>query len=137
MDLETIAEKYLCNGGTVAVIGASTKRERTSFRIVEFLKEHGVEVYPVNPSYLGLEIVGYPFYGSINDIDAKIDIVDVVVSPKFQEELAKDLEGLDYKPVVWFQPGAENPGLEKELSEKGFPVVRDACIMVVRDLFCS
>ncbi len=137
MDLAKIAEEYLCSGGSVAVIGASTKNERTSFRIVEFLKEHGVTVFPVNPSYVGQEIAGCPFYSSINDIGKKLDIIDIVVSPKFQGEIEEDLINLNYKPIVWFQPGAENPELEKDLSEKGFTVVSDACIMVVQDLYCS
>ncbi len=137
MDLATIAEEYLCSGGKVAVIGASTKKERTSFRIVEFLKERGVTVFPVNPSYVGQETPGCPFYSSINDIGKKLDIIDIVVSPKFQGEIEKDLINLGYKPIVWFQPGAENPELEKNLLEKGFTVVSDACIMVVQDLYCS
>lgn len=136
MDLEKIAEKYLCSGGSVAVIGASTKKERTSFRIVEFLKERGVTVFPVNPSYMGQEIAGSSFFASINDIEEELDIVDIVVSPKFQGEIEEDLINLGYKPVVWFQPGAENPELERALSGKGFTVVSDACIMVVQDLYC-
>ena len=137
MDLEKIAEEYLCSGGSVAVIGASTKKERTSFRIVEFLKERGVTVFPVNPSYIGQEIAGSSFFASINDIEEELHIVDIVVSPKFQGEIEEDLINLGYKPIVWFQPGAENPELEKDLSEKGFTVVSDACIMVVQDLYCS
>lgn len=137
MDLETIAKQYLCSGGNVAVVGASTKKERTSFQIVKFLKDRGITVYPVNPSYSGQQVEGLPFYASVNDVKAQIDIVDIVVSPRLQEDIASDLNALEYKPILWFQPGAENPDLEKKFSDDGFDVVSDACIMVVHDLFCD
>jgi predicted CoA-binding protein len=137
MDLEKVAKQYLCSGGKVAVVGASTKKERTSYQIVKFLKDRGITVYPVNPSYTGQQIEGLPFYASVKDVKSRVDIVDIVVSPKFQEDVASDLNAMEYKPILWFQPGAENPDLEKKFSEAGFDVVSDACIMVVHDLFCD
>ena len=137
MDLGKVAKEYLCSGGKVAVVGASTKKERTSYQIVKFLKDRGITVYPVNPSYRGQQIEGLPFYASVKDIKENVDIVDIVVSPKFQEDIALDLCNLGYKPILWFQPGAENPDLDKKLSDDGFDVISDACIMVVHDLFCD
>jgi len=137
MDFEKLAERYLCSGGKVAVVGASTKKERTSFQIVKFLKSHEISVYPVNPVYEGQKVEGLSFYSSLRDLNDEVDIVDVVVSPALQGEIIKDIESLGYKPIIWFQPGAENPEIEESLSENGFRVVSDACIMVVTDLFCS
>lgn len=137
MDFEKLAEQYLCSGSNVAVVGASLKKERTSFKIVDFLKRHGISVYPVNPAYVGKEIKGMPFYSSVRDLKEPVDIVDIVVSPMFQDKIVEDIESLGYRPIIWFQPGAENPKLEESLAEKGFKVISDACIMVVTDLFCS
>ena len=54
------------NPKTIAVIGASPKRERPSHWISIYLKDHGYKVIPVNPGHM--EILGDPCYKSLSDV---------------------------------------------------------------------
>jgi len=137
MYIEQVAVDYLCKGATIAVVGASPKQERPSNEIVEYLKQNGMKVFPVNPGHKGKIIHGRECLEKLEDLPEKADIVNVIVSSRFQTKIIDSIKGLDYKPVVWFQPGAENPDAQKDLEDAGFSVLSEACIMVVHTLYCS
>lgn len=136
MDVEQVAADYLCVGASVAVVGASPKADRPSNEIVEYLKNNKMKVFPVNPGHAGKKIHDLECVATLGDLKEKVHIVNVIVSPKFQEKVIREIESLDYKPIVWFQPGAENPEAEKRLKDAGYDVISDACIMVAHILFC-
>jgi len=48
----------LKNITSIAIIGASPKLERDSYKVMRFLIEYGFKVFPVNPNYLDHEILG-------------------------------------------------------------------------------
>ena len=56
MDIDTFCysdcfiEKILAETQTIAVVGASSKPERDSYKVIESLLEHGYRVFPVNRS---------------------------------------------------------------------------------------
>ncbi len=136
MDAEQVAREYLCPGTSIAVIGASPKIDRASNEIVEYLKRKKMKVFPINPGHAGKKIHDLECVAKLSDLKEKVDIVNVIVSPRFQDKIISEIKDLDYKPIVWFQPGAENPEAEKKLEEEGYTVISDACIMVVHTLFC-
>ena len=67
----------LKNVTSIAIVGASPKIERDSYKVMKFLIEYGFKVFPVNPNYLDHEILGNKCFSNLKDIDQKIDMVDI------------------------------------------------------------
>ena len=60
-----------------AVIGATHKTEKFGYKIYKRLKDHGYEVYPVNPNIA--EIDGDKCYSSLSALPVVPAVVDFVV----------------------------------------------------------
>ncbi|MBK9526102.1 MAG: CoA-binding protein [Bacteroidetes bacterium] len=108
------------------VIGASENPERYSNKAVRALLRHGHAVYAI-----GLRT------GSINGVPIQkgqpalkdVDTITVYLSAKNQEAVMDYLLSLFPRRII-FNPGAENPVLEKRALEKGI-VVEEACTLVL------
>ncbi len=111
---------------TVAVLGASPKPERYSNKAIRLLREHGHTVLPVNPAQR--EIEGLAVTARVEDLK-DVDTVTMYVSPAHSDSLLPGLLALKPRRVI-FNPGAENPGLEKALQEAGIEV-EEACTLVL------
>ena len=64
----------------VAVLGASNKPERYSFKAVRMLREKGHTPYPVHPALA--EVDGLPVFPSLSAIPAAVDTITVYLSPR-------------------------------------------------------
>jgi len=108
------------------VLGASTNPERYSYRAILILLSHGHEVCAVGlrNGHIGdCEIVKeqLPF--------SDIDTVTLYVNPDNQEVYYNYILQINPKRVI-FNPGTENPELEKMLSDKNIPF-EHACTLVL------
>ena len=83
----------------------------------------------MNPGYAGREILGRLCAAGLESLGDGVDVVALFLSAKLQGNVADGLEKLPGKPVVWFQPGAENEELAAELERKGYDVVPSDCLM--------
>ena len=113
---------------TVAVLGASPKTERYSNKAIRLLREYGHTVLPVNPAQQ--EIEGLRVVASLDALPhGSVDTVTMYVSPQHSASLLPGLLRLKPKRVI-FNPGAENPALERELEKAGI-TVEEACTLVM------
>ncbi len=111
----------------VAIIGASPKADRYSYRAQQLLTEHGHQVYPVTPK--GGEILGVPAVATLKEIDEPIDTVTLYVAPQHQEAVIESI--IEKKPRrVIFNPGTECEESERRLKEAGIEV-EEACTLVL------
>ena len=110
-----------------AVLGASPKEDRYSFKAVRMLKEHGFTPVPVHPA--GHTVDGLEGLKSLDKITDSIDTLTVYVSAKISSAEVKKILKLNPRRVI-FNPGAENPELGKELEKAGIEVV-EACTLVM------
>ena len=67
----------------VAILGASEKRERYSYKAQQLLVEEGHMVFPVSSS--GKDILGVQGYPFLTDIKDSIDTITVYVNPTRRE----------------------------------------------------
>ena len=112
----------------VAVIGASPKAERYSNKAVRLLKECGYSVIPINPAYS--EIEGLHVVPRIEDLTpGSVHTVTIYIGAEHSATLGFALVSLRPKRVI-FNPGAENPELEDELTAAGIEV-EEACTLVL------
>jgi uncharacterized protein len=114
-------------GSAVAVLGASPKEDRYSFKAVRMLREHGHTPIPVHPR--GHTVDGVPGVTSLSAIEQAVDTLTVYVNDKISSAEFDNIRKLGPRRVV-FNPGAENPELAQRLRDEGLEVV-EACTLVM------
>lgn len=108
------------------IIGASDNPERYAYKATEKLMRYGHEVFPVglrNGQIKGKEII------TDKNLIADIDTVTLYVGKFNQEPWMDFIFGLNPKRII-FNPGTENPELEKKAQEKGIETV-EGCTLVM------
>ncbi|MDC3164692.1 CoA-binding protein [Gammaproteobacteria bacterium] len=115
---------------TIAIVGASLKPERDSYKVMKFLIESGYEVYPVNPNYADNQILGKKCFSNLKDIDQKIDMVDVFRPKEFVNEITEDAIKAGVK-VIWTQEGIIDYKSSFMAKNMGIKFVMDECPMKV------
>ncbi len=101
---------------TVAVIGASTNRDKFGNKALRAFAKRGYSVIPINPHESGVE--GFRAYSSVLEVPEPIDLATIYVSPRtgvrILDELAK--KGVD---EVWLNPGADGSEVVTRARELG------------------
>ncbi|ADH99424.1 CoA-binding protein [Salisediminibacterium selenitireducens] len=125
-DMKTI-KTILEEAKTIAVVGLSDKPSRTSYQVAEVLVNAGYRVIPVNPRVE--EVFGVQAVGSLNDIEEKVDIVNVFRRSELLKEMVPDVLASE-APVFWAQMGVYDEDVADQLNEAGKTVIMDRCIKV-------
>ncbi len=120
-------KKILTESKSVAVVGASNKPERDSYRVMQYLIEAGYNVIPVNPSYP--QILGRNCYPDLRQIEEPIDIVDIFRRSEDVLPIVQDAAIINAK-TVWMQIGVQNEEAAQLALRAGLKVVMNRCIMV-------
>jgi len=113
----------------VAILGASPKADRFSFKAVQALKENGYIPIPVHPA--GHAVDGITGVKSLEDIKERIDTLTVYVNSKISNEMYPEILRLHPRRVI-FNPGAENEELAKLLEAVGIEVVRHCTLVMLK-----
>ena len=132
MNKEDILKEFVCTPSKVAVVGASPKAGRPVFRVMNYLAGAGFTLFPVNPAYAGETMLGLTCLSSLSKLPGEVDVVALFLSAKMQEDVGTEIRKLSFKPIVWFQPGAENHELAILLKAEGYTVVESDCMMAAR-----
>jgi uncharacterized protein len=111
---------------SVAIIGASSAKEKFGNKAVRAYLRQGWTVYPVNPNER--EIEGLPTYAAITDIPGPIDRVSLYLPPRVGLGV---LAGIQRKGVkeIYVNPGAESDELMAEAERLGLETIW-ACSIV-------
>ena len=112
---------------TIAVVGLSDKWHRPSRFAAKYMKAHGYNIIPVNPSQK--EIMGEICYSSLLDIPVPVDIVDIFRHPKQVPPIVEDAIKIGAK-VVWMQLGVINEEAAQRARDAGLEVVMDRCVKI-------
>jgi predicted CoA-binding protein len=92
----------------VAIIGASSDRQKFGNRAVRAFRRQGYTVIPINPHER--EIEGLATYPSVLDVPGRIDMASFYVPPEVGEQLIAEVAEKQI-PEVWLNPGAESDEL--------------------------
>lgn len=118
----------LTEAKTIAVVGISRNKDKTSRIIASFLADKNYRVVGVNPA--APAIPGIPVYKSLADVPHKIDIVDVFRKSEDIGELIPDVIKVNPK-CLWLQLGIRNDDESAKAFKAGISIVQDSCILVM------
>jgi predicted CoA-binding protein len=129
-------EQILKTARTVAVVGLSSKPERASHEVAEYLQSQGYEILPVNPAYAGQQILGRTVYATLQEAadvlardGRRIDVVDCFRKSEDIPPIAKD--AIDVRAgTLWMQLGIENRAAADLARAAGLDVVMNHCMLV-------
>ena len=111
----------------VAILGASPKHDRYSYKAFQMLKKHGHKVFLVNPGQT--EIEGEICYPDLRAIPETIHTITVYVGPRHSGGFAQQIIERNPDRVI-FNPGSENFDLIEELMSEKI-VCTQACTLVM------
>lgn len=121
---------------TIALIGASVKPERPSYRVLQFLLDKGYQVFPVNPGQAGNQLLGQTVYASLNDVPQPVDMVDIFrrsedVGPIVEQAIAANAK------TVWMQLGVINQAAAEAATAASLTVIMDRCPAIEYPRLCD
>ena len=122
--------KILSTSRTIALVGASDKKERPSNEVMEILLEYGYNVIPINPRLAGKKILGQHVYANLHDIPTgyknKIDLVDIFRQSEACLEIVEDAISIQAK-AVWMQICVINEDAAQKALQGGLDVAMNVC----------
>lgn len=111
---------------TIALVGASNKEDRPSYRVMKFLQDKGFRIIPVSPRLAGQTLLGETVYESLGAVPLPIDMVDLFVNSDRVTPIINDAIALS-PSVIWMQIGVVNQEAADTAKETGINVVMDRC----------
>jgi predicted CoA-binding protein len=115
---------------TVAVIGASSNRDKYGNKALRAFARQGYTVIPINPNET--EVEGHKTYPSVLDVPGPIDMATVYVPEsagvKVMDDLAKKGVG-----EVWLNPGADEPEVVNRARSLGLKTIIACSIIGIGD----
>lgn len=111
---------------TIALVGASDRPDRPSYRVMRTLQEHGYRVIPVNPQITGEHIHGEFVFRDLSQLGDPIDIVDIFRNSAAAGEAVDQAIAAGAK-AVWMQLGVVNEEAAARAEAAGLQVVMDRC----------
>jgi predicted CoA-binding protein len=113
---------------TVAVVGASSNRNKFGNRALRAFERQGFTVLAINPNEA--EVEGHKTYASVLDVPGAIDMATIYVPPR---EGVRVMEQLAQKGVreVWLNPGADADEVVARARELGLNTIQACSIIAI------
>ncbi len=115
---------------TIALVGASEKTDRPSYRVMRFLQDNGYRVIPINPSLAGKQILGETIYATLADAPAPYEMVDIFRNSEAAGILVDEaihLAPVKSISVIWMQLSVKNSPAAVRAETAGLKVIMDRC----------
>lgn len=115
---------------TVAVIGASSNRQKFGNKALRAFENHGFTVIAINPNEA--EVEGYRTYPTVLDYPGAIDMATVYVPAHAGVAV---MDHLKQKGVseVWLNPGADNHTVVERARQLGLNIIQACSIIAIGD----
>lgn len=115
----------------IAVVGVSNDAGKYGYKIFRDLLNSGYPVKGVNLK--GGFVLGNHIYKSLEELEARPDLVITVVPPAATEAIVEECNKLGVK-TVWMQPGSESSAALEKAKAYGIKTI-SACFMVQKGIW--
>lgn len=112
---------------SVAIIGASHKPQRYSYKAQVMLMDNGHTVYPVSGN--GREILGVEGYSSVSEISHPVDTITLYLNELRHQAIKREVLELKPRRII-FNPGTESDQLMSFYQSQGIQI-EAACTLVL------
>jgi predicted CoA-binding protein len=126
MTNQNIIDEVLASSKIIAMVGASAKPDRPSYRVMQFMQERDYRVIPVNPGLAGQELHGEIVQASLTDISEPVDMVDIFRQADQCPAIVDDAIAIGAKSV-WMQLAIIHDEAAAKARAAGLKVVMDRC----------
>ena len=127
---DPLIKSILRSTKTIAMVGASGNEMRPSYFAMMYLIAKGYVVHPINPTMVGKKILNQSVYGSLKDVPAPVDMVDIFrtsdAAPGIVKEALAEKDRLGIK-TIWMQLGVINEEAAETARDAGLTVIMDRC----------
>jgi predicted CoA-binding protein len=123
---ESFIEDILSEIKTIAVVGASSKKDRDSYKVMQSLIKNGYQVFPINPNESGKTIFDLECLPNLEAVKENIDMVDIFRAHDAVMGVTKDAIKIGAK-VLWMQEGVVHQEAADLAISAGMRVVMDRC----------
>ena len=113
---------------TVAVVGASSDRNKFGNKALRAFKAEGYRVIPINPHER--EVEGMATYASVLDVPERIDMATLYVQPDVGLRLLPEFEQKQIDEI-WVNPGADSDELLAEARRRKLNVIAACSIVAI------
>ena len=115
---------------TVAVIGASSNRNKFGNKALRAFEHQGYRVIPINPTET--EVEGHKTYASVLDVPGAIDMATVYVPARAGVQVMEDLAKKGVAEV-WLNPGADDRNVVDRARALGLKTIQACSIIGIGD----
>ena len=116
----------LKNYKTIAVVGISSREDRPSYYVSEYMQSAGCKIIPVNPNES--QVLGEKCYARLEDIPEHVDIVDIFRRSELVAPVVESAIRIG-ATAVWMQEGVVDQTAARKAKSAGLAVVVDRCIL--------
>lgn len=130
MDIAPLSQ-FLSSKKEIHIFGAGLRSDRPAHTAVKELSDRGWAVSPIHPRDAGGTIEGFPIRPCLDD-GILPTVAVLFLAPERARAVVRNLIvrfEVDNFPLIWFQPGAEDPHAIEALHEMGAQYVVDDCIV--------
>ena len=113
---------------TVAVVGASSNRDKFGNKALRAFEKRGYRVIPVNPNEP--EVEGHPTFKSVLDIPGEVHLATIYVPARVGVGVMDDVAKKGIADV-WLNPGADDPAVIRRAKELGLKAVQTCSILAI------
>jgi len=125
---DSYLREILSHVKSIAILGASDDPERPSYEVLSYLQERGYGISAVNPKLAGQAILTAPVFGSLAEVPAPIDMIDVFRNNAAVAGIIEEILTLPHRPaVLWMQIGVRVDDAARKAEAAGIKVVMDRC----------
>jgi len=123
---DEVIQRVLTESKVIALVGASPKPHRASYRVMEYLLKRRYEVIPVNPLQAGKKILGKTVLSSLEEVKRPIDMVDVFRNSDAAGAVIDEAINVGARSV-WLQLDVIDQAGAERAKAAGLDVVMDRC----------
>ena len=113
---------------SIAIIGLSPDESKPSNRVAKYLQSVGYKIIPVYPKEDF--ILGEKVYRSLEEIEEKVDMVDMFRKALFADELVEIAHKRGDVKQFWIQLGLVNNEAFKKATQYGMVAVQNKCTKI-------